>query len=59
MKAAWTTGWRFLPADVNLNPVTPPGRYTLAARVMAGETRLTLDGAGGNDVTLTSIEITD
>ena len=46
-------------ADVNLNPVTPPGRYTLAARVMAGETRLTLDGAGGNDVTLTSIEITD
>lgn len=45
-------------ADVNLNPVTPPGAYALTARVMAGEARMMLDGAAGNDVTLTSIEIT-
>ncbi len=45
-------------ADVNLNPLTPPGAYTLEARVLVGETRLSLDGAQANGVALTGIEIT-
>ena len=42
---------------INLNPVTPAGTYHLEARMLQGETRLTLDGSHETALTQTPIEI--
>jgi hypothetical protein len=44
--------------DVNLNPVTPAGNYTLEARMMKDEQRLPREGSSDTWLKLASIEIT-
>jgi hypothetical protein len=43
--------------DVNLNPATPPGNYTLEARMLKGDQRLPRDSADQTSLALTPIEI--